>query len=194
MQQSRNTVALSSKLPCVGLFDTPTEMELLHPHPQNGPFRLRVWIQSIDGRPAVVGVEMWGVSPVSRIWDKDRIPEMKRSIPAEDVRIGLPDHLKSALAAHDWFGNQSLLWWEDEGQLERVEALRSAIAVKATGKARLTDEFLREILDLCESPANRELSLREIAEQFGANYNTFRTWKKRAVARRAPLEKEGLTL
>ena len=46
----------------------PSQIERRWPDPNTGPLRLRVWFGRVNERPAVVGVELWGVEPVSQEW------------------------------------------------------------------------------------------------------------------------------
>ncbi len=48
--------------------DAPTDVEGLWPDRVTGPYRLRVWFGRVGGRPAVVGLELWGVEPQDRPW------------------------------------------------------------------------------------------------------------------------------
>lgn len=116
-----------------------------------GPYRLRVWVQTISGRPAIVGVEMWGVEPPKRVqWDplpslEDGLPESAfPGVPITSKRIRVP--LGKIL--DDWVGlilgiADEQVKWTDPGQQIRVDLLTEEITRKDTGRAALTDDFLQ---------------------------------------------------
>ncbi|HVB53908.1 MAG TPA: hypothetical protein VNF24_06905 [Candidatus Acidoferrales bacterium] len=35
---------------------------------ETGPYQVRLWLQDIEGRPRIVGLEMWGIAPQNEPW------------------------------------------------------------------------------------------------------------------------------
>jgi hypothetical protein len=79
---------------------TPQATEGLWKSPDGSVFRIRLWYRDVDSRPAIVGVELWGVEPVSLPWWERTLPKepgasiFEQGPPAEplpDVQIKASD-------------------------------------------------------------------------------------------------------
>lgn len=144
------------------------------PDPDHGPFRLRVWFGRVDDRPAVVGVELWGVEPqqrdwleseagdeaidvvtgkaVSRDWLGYQLPDA--AVRAEDVRLPLGRLLDDWLDRQRAFARASrLLWGDSPGHEARVQRFERRLEGKRTGPPRLTDDFLQQVTDIYNGAA-----------------------------------------
>lgn len=144
----------------------PAPYTMAWPDPDHGPFRLRVWLEQVDGRPAIVGLEMWGREPVSAKWaEMPGLPDAKR-IGAGDLRLVPLGHI-----------------------LDEATAKPTAeVAVEPRpSRSRLGDEHYRQVADLyrqivhaggreSRSPAVA------IAQRFAVAPTTARTWIRRATA------------
>ena len=45
-----------------------------------GPYRVRLWLDILKGRPSIVGVEIWGIEPQIKVWDDITIRGNARSL------------------------------------------------------------------------------------------------------------------
>jgi hypothetical protein len=136
--------------------EQPTWVAKLWPDPEHGPFRLRYWIRRIDGRPVVVGVEMWGVDPVGKSWT-DGLPDWAQKAHAElpEVPVGAQDvRLPLGKFLDDWVKEQNRyagaarqLWGELPGYEERVQRFAESIGEKRRGRPRLSEAFLQRVTD-----------------------------------------------
>lgn len=71
----------------------------------SGPYTLRVWFGYPNGYPAVVGVEMWGVEPVTQPWSAEdelnpRDGLSDTAVTAQSIRIRLGELLDGWIALH----------------------------------------------------------------------------------------------
>jgi hypothetical protein len=81
---------------------SPQTSEFLWKSPDgSGPFRVRLWYRDVDGRPAIVGLEMWGVEPVLKVpwWDSGYLAP-SRDAP-ERVRSGIFEQAPPAASLPD---------------------------------------------------------------------------------------------
>jgi hypothetical protein len=119
----------------------------LWPDPQTGPFWLRLWVKQVDDRPAIVGVEMWGVEPptaevtltdTTAITRKD-IRDLRLDKLLDGWRAMMGSYARATVDTH--YAKAP----DKEAKLARFER---RLGVKHTGRPRLTDEFLREVADI----------------------------------------------
>jgi len=80
--------------------------ERLYPDPETGPYRLRLWFGVVGGRPAVLGVEMWGAAPPGDGWQERSIPDAQ--IRAADVRLPLGAELDRWVAEQHAYARAAL--------------------------------------------------------------------------------------
>jgi hypothetical protein len=167
--------------------------------PDDDPrYRLRVWyLKGSDGRPpAVVGVEMWGVTPPGHVlWDDDGpgLPSDAEPITADAIRLPLGRLLD------EWVGPKLGLaratlglaargqWGDDpDAQTERVERFETGLSGRRTGRPPLSDEFLQRVATVyreAKEAGNRAPAL-AVADALDANTpETARSWIKRARRR-----------
>lgn len=126
------------------------------PDPQTGPFRLRLWFGTVDEKPAVVGVEMWGVDPVRETppWFIDvDLPDVP--IGAEDIRLPLGRLRDDWVDKQRSYARASRALWGDvppelrlpqevhEAAVQRFE--RRLGAPKRVGRPPLSDELLGRV-------------------------------------------------
>jgi hypothetical protein len=180
--------------------EQPRQIERLWPDAEHGPFRLRLWFGRVNGRPAVVGVEMWGVLPEEAPWvtllpDSPDTP-MKADLPAapilaEDIRLPLGAlrddwtemHLAFARAARK-------LYSEAPGTKVKVRRIEERFERKHTGRPRLSDEFLSRvtaIYNAAVSEGDRRPAKRLIKELGPAAPETARGWIRQARQRGLPV-------
>ena len=159
----------------------------LWPDPEHGPFRLRVWFDHVNGRPAVVGVEMWGISPVSSPWEMPLPETPAAAIGAEDIRLPLGRlldgwvelHLSTARAARKLYGNVP-------GQEETVRTVEARFGMPRSGRQRLTDEFLQQVTDVYNAAVSEgdRRPAQRVAQAFGpVAPETARGWIRQARRR-----------
>ncbi len=173
-------------------FGTPTEPQLglvrLWPDSELGPFRLRVWFDHVNGRPAVVGVEMWGVGPVSSPWELP-LPETPATvIGAEDIRLPLGRLLDAWVELHLSTARAARKLYEDVPDQEaKVRAVEARFASpRPSGRKRLTDEFLQrvtEVYNAAISEGDRAPGLRVVEVLGPAAPDTARGWVRQARER-----------
>lgn len=140
----------------------PAPHERLWPDPESGPFRLRLWFGKVDGRPAVVGVEMWGIEPAGPMpWNDWSIRSTARNAddnpfafepapPLPDVAIGaaairlpLGAMLDGWTQGNKALGRAAIAWG---AQPEAVaEAMEQFEGPKKKGARPLPDALLRTV-------------------------------------------------
>ncbi len=140
----------------------PSPIERLYPDPSQGPYRLRLWVSSVAGRPSVVGVEMWGVEPQMRAWHDPHIRATARTaqddpsvfgsdrpdfegpetaITASAIRLPLGAFLDGWVRTNQALGRATLKY--GAGARHRVaEYLMQFGEAKRVGRPPLPDEVL----------------------------------------------------
>ena len=101
------------------------------PDPVDGPFTLRYWVGYPGGRPAVVGVEMWGVDPKRLAWDGDRegLPDVP--VTAAAIRLPLGKMLDDWLSVMGNLAQSSIeLWGDEPGQRMAAESYIANLEAK----------------------------------------------------------------
>jgi len=166
------------------------------PDPVTGPFRLRLWIGRVDGRSAVVGVELWGVDP--KLVDKPAWPTELDDLPdaairAADVRVplgrfldGWIDHRRAfARASREWFA-------EIPGHEETVRAFEERLQPRRpAGRPRLSDEHLglvTAVYNAAVTEGDRAPAYRVMEELGARTVETARGWVRQARKRGFPVE------
>ena len=95
------------------------------PDPENGPYSLRLTVAVLDGRPQVVGVELWGVDPLTYVHGAEPLPapESDTAITSSELRgLKLGELLKKFL---DAFTRESDLIL---GASSATEGLKTSVA------------------------------------------------------------------
>ena len=115
------------------------------PDPVQGPYTLRVWFGHPNGYPTVVGVEMWGVEPVTQPWSSD----------GEPSRDGLADTAVTSQAIRIRLGELLDAWI----------ALHGNIAQPAPSPEKATREEMSELLDRARG-VQQALFLRQVALEY----------------------------
>ena len=182
----------------------PASVTIRYPDEREGPFSLRLWVSDPTGRPAVVGIEMWGIKPRSVPWGDswdDNTRQGWRDLPdlpdtpilAENVRLKLGQLLRDKyLSPQRNLADGSVgLWGEDPDQRASVQAFLADLDVEVPhgGKKRLTKEFLEAVatvyLTARDAGRHPSLAVKEWAEADGIPVpaDTARTWVRRAAER-----------
>ena len=138
----------------------PLPVERRYPDPLRGPYRLRLWVAVVHGRPAIVGVEMWGVEPQSTVWldwsvratagspqddmgsfVPSNIPALSpTAITASAIRLPLGAFIDGWVASNRALGRAAL---KVGGDPARVSAYLAALKDSKRGRPRLPDDLLR---------------------------------------------------
>lgn len=174
----------------------PSPIVRLWPDSETGPFRLRLWFGRVDDRPAVVGVEMWGVHPVGAPWPGPVGMEPADSpIRAEDIRLPLGKLLDAWVERQYRYARASLTLWGDvPGQAERVEKFTAPLDGHSTerrvGRPALSDEMLSQVVEVYNAAVrrgDRQPAVR-VFEELGPTYGaavpeTARGWVRQARRR-----------
>lgn len=160
------------------------------PDPETGPLLLHVWIDRIDDRPAVVGVELWGIRPPVSASCLDAVMALAEEAPvrASDVRLPLGAFLD------DWVGTQ-LATGRAAQQLygkkiePHVRAIETKYGAQPGERSHLTDDFLERVAEVHAAAVrsgNRKPSL-AVWRALGNGYSrsTARSWVHEA-RRRCP--------
>jgi hypothetical protein len=176
------------------------------PDIEKGPYRVRIWVDDVSGRQAVVGVEMWGVAPKSQVWDEKRVQPSEAAtsifgarfepyalpetpITAAAIRLPLGKLLDEYVATFKTMG-QAIL------QMEGADADAVAALLKRFepprgkgGRPRLTNEKLeliaaryREAEEAgVRAPARYVTNyLQRLYQDRTLNHDTVRSWIKTA--------------
>jgi hypothetical protein len=196
--------------------DRPESWELLWPDSRRGPYRLRLWIARLEGRPKVVGLEMWGTEPVLAPWidrshlatarDASEDPGLMQSV---DRR--LPDTPISAKTQRLPLGALFDRWVEGSQAMGRavmdVGANREAVGTylqqldkpKKKGRPPLPADRLELVLKKYhEAAAAGDRAPAKAVERYWRQTfgpkdlkgSTVRSWIRRAKARGYPLAPE----
>lgn len=178
------------------------------PDPESGPYVLRIWNGFVDGRPAVVGIELWGREPVSLKWDEgsrkkalgQEVPITSRSVAQLRIPSFVKDRidrdlrgaeLQDAIGATAWPG-PSEEDYDPESQFEATRYVRTVLENGRTkvGRPSLGDELLQqviEVVDRAERSGDRKTNLAvwRWAESCNLNVSksTARSWVKKARER-----------
>jgi hypothetical protein len=112
------------------------------PDPERGPYRLAIWIAEIGGRPAIAGVEVWGVLPDAGSWI-NRLglgsgPEV--GITAEAIRLPLGRMLQGHLGHGHALAKAARRLGADRAAVDAYEA---RLSPPKRGRPRLDDTLLR---------------------------------------------------
>jgi hypothetical protein len=166
------------------------------PNPVDGPYALRYWVGRVDGRPSIVGIELWGVEPRQGGWklggdldldqdgrpmpEVDFTPQVDTAITAQAVRIPVGDLLDAATAQMRSYARASRKLYGSRPELDRYEAKLGG------GRQRLSDGFLQRVADVYLAAVRvRERSpAAAVKEQLGApTASTARSWVHQARTR-----------
>lgn len=154
----------------------PAHSEFLYPDPGLGPYRVRLWFKVVRGRPAVVGVEAWGVEPQVREWlDRSRRSASRMVggelvgsgdlTDSEPVEFSLPETPVTAAAIRLPLGAMVRAWVQAHRAVGRAairvgadrKAVRAYLASLAgteerrkRGRPPLPPELLRMVADIYE--------------------------------------------
>jgi len=165
------------------------------------PYRLRIWFGQLDGRPAVVGVEMWGCTPRRQPWPEEldalepaaqtsvRV-DKETAITSAAIRLPLGrildswvDIQRSLMHAHrELRGNA-------EGQDARIDRFERRLGEQPPrGRPRLSDEFLSKVarvyIQAQQSADDFRRPAAAVQRELGANTReTARSWIKQARRR-----------
>ncbi|HUY25673.1 MAG TPA: hypothetical protein VMV09_10290 [Candidatus Saccharimonadales bacterium] len=132
------------------------------PDPLQGPYRLRLWFGRVDGRPHVLGAEMWGVTPEMRPWPEVVDPELGErmgwsplrdaGITAEAVRLPIRKMLQSWVQKNRAFARAAQRSGADPAA---VAAFVEGLGPAPRGRPPLSDELLGVVahvyVDACEA-------------------------------------------
>jgi hypothetical protein len=157
--------------------DRPRWREMLYPDSESGPFRVRLWFDTVAGRPAICGLEMWGSTPA--VAPDTWLPLSFRSTtakdtpaaragfvgPEESVELALP---RTAIGAKDvrlplgawlddyvrWNLGIGLAALELGADEEKVVEHLQKFPNRRRGHPPLSDEFLREVAELWQRAVN----------------------------------------
>jgi hypothetical protein len=167
----------------------PRQLVRLWPDPENGPLRLSLWFGRVDGRPAVVGVEMWGIEPPQGWPLTTDLPDS--AIRAEDVRLPLGKMLDGWTELNYRYARASLALWGDlPGHKETVRTFEQRIGSKRVGRPRLSDDFLEKVTatyNAAVREGDRRPALRVQEELGAAVAETARGWIRQARERGFPV-------
>jgi hypothetical protein len=168
----------------------PQFLEHLYPDPATGPLRARLWIAPVDGRPAVVGVELWGVDPKTAVWPMlGELPEELPDAPirASDVRLPLGRYLDAWVEKQRASARASRALWPDvPGHEETVRKFERRLDGKRAGRPRLSGEFLERVATVYSAAVEEGDSrpaLRVQEELDAAVPETARGWIRQARKR-----------
>jgi hypothetical protein len=170
-------------------FNTPRQMELAWPDPEKGPLQLRVWFQAVDGRQAVVGIELWGREPVSAPWPDETLAKLTtpRKISAEDARVTVGNLLDQWIGASLSLALGMAMASDDDGTEECVSEFVEGFRPPLRTRQALDDQFLQMVAGLYELAD--EAGSRKVAVEIGAELErrghpasdtTVRSWIRKA--------------
>lgn len=172
----------------MGVDVDPVPMTRRWPDPVLGPYSLRVWFGHPGGVPAVVGVEMWGVEPVTQPWAVDGGPIQGEGmadtpITAQAVRVPLGGLLDAWVALH---GNAA----QPQPAPERA-TLKLREDLLKTARQIEREIFLREVAGVYQTAlsAGSRRPAKEVeewaADRPGGPFSssTVRSWIKQAADR-----------
>lgn len=180
--------------------------ERLYPDPETGPYRLRVWIDRVNGRLGVVGVELWGVEPELQPWQERTVPKEpgasvfglgapadplpEKAVTAAAVRLKLGAILNDWVAANKALAKAALKMGASRRD---VAALRRSLDKPKPGRPRLSETLLRMVADehqrallVAPNAPTREVQHRLLKDphlHLDVNVNTIRSWVKAAKDR-----------
>jgi hypothetical protein len=192
----------------------PSPEEGRWPDPERGPYRLRLWFGRVEGRPAVVGVELWGIEPQHRDWLVDEavedasdmatgatvgrmasapVPEAA-AVRAEDVRLPLGRLLDAWLERQRASARASRKLWANgnghDPRVERLERPERAPEAKTPGRPRLSDDFLRQVTKVYNdavASGQRDPAVRVQSALGATTPETARSWIRQARQRGLPV-------
>lgn len=177
--------------------DRPHSETWLWPDEKTGPLRLRIWFGRVDGRSAVVGVELWGMEPVTAPWPPSTIEAPDAPIRAQDIRLPLGQLLEARIEMEYARARASrALWGHVPGHDETVRKFEDRLdsGHRPAGRPPLSDEMLRRVTDVYNAAVrigDRAPDLRvfeELGQVFGASVpDTARGWVSRARSRGFPV-------
>lgn len=158
------------------------------PDPRKGPLLVRVWYGTAEGRPAVVGVEVWGTEPLQNPWPLDRRGHKEaRRVTAANVRLPLGRWLDQWVEMGRARARASRkLYGGTPGHEETVQRFESELNVKRRGRKPLSDDFLRQVavVYVKEIRAGNRRPAKAVKEQLGPTSDSnARTWIRQARLR-----------
>lgn len=166
--------------------NTQPTISRLWPDPETGPYRLRVWIGEVDGRPAITRVDLAGFDPPGWI-DESGLPDA--AIQATDIRLPLGRLLDAWTDLQRTYARASRKLYSD-GEFrddgEERRRFEKQVGAKRMGRPRLSDEFLREVANIystARKEGNRAPAVL-VADELKANTTaTARGWIRQARMR-----------
>jgi hypothetical protein len=189
---------------------SPQPVERRYPDPVEGPYRLRLWVAVVQGRPGIVGVEMWGVEPHSATWHdwsirasakspQDDIGAFEASnmpallpttITASAIRLPLGAFIDGWVTSNRALGRAALKIGADPA---RVSDYLAALKDSRRGRPPLPDEWLRIVATIYEAAIAEgdRAPARAVERDLKKRYKidpkatTVRSWIKAARDRRA---------
>lgn len=129
-----------------------------------GPYLLRYWIDVVDGRPSLVGAELWGRSPVYAPWPiPDRANRPTVPLRADATRLRVPELLENAAAHHVGLRVAVKKAWEDFAEAD--PALSGALArQKGLDESAPGDDAARQYTERTAVDETRKRKGRERTE------------------------------
>lgn len=129
---------------------------MLWPDPATGPYRLRLWTGQVEGRLAVVGVELWGVDPQDAVWPQQVDPELAArtgwqalrevGITAEAIRLPIRRMLQQYVDQYRALARAaSRMSGADQ---QAVAAYLKGLGPARRGRPSLPDELLQLVAQL----------------------------------------------
>lgn len=173
--------------------EQPRTITRLWPDDQHGPFRLRISFGAVDGREAVVGVEMWGIEPPSGNWSVlDALPEFgavnlddipDTPILAADIRLRLGAILDAWVAQNLAHASAARKLWGDSANLQKFQG---RFEDDRKGRPHLSDDFLRRVETIYNeavTAGDRRPAVRVQQELGARTASTARSWIRQARRR-----------
>ena len=128
----------------------------LWPDPATGPYRLRLWIGQVSGRPSVVGVELWGITPLEEAWPPFVSPGLaidmgwdalrEAGITSEAIRLPIRQLLQQWIDKHRALARAaSRMSGADQ---QAVAAYLKGLGPARRGRPSLPDELLQLVAQL----------------------------------------------
>lgn len=175
--------------------------ERLWPDGETGPFRVRLWLDDVNGTQSIVGVELWGVEPRVGDWgDYGDLPEC--AIRAEDIRLPLGDLRNHWVEAHAMRAKAAGAEWEALPEDQRKPRAVHEKAVREfeqrftsrerrPGRPRLSDELLSRVTELYNaggpSPTQRVYDELSKGPNPPRSFRTVQGWVAEARKRGYPI-------
>jgi len=156
------------------------------PNELEGPYRLRYWYDLVEGRPAIVGAELWGRSPVAQVWPLEELePTPTVPLKSDGTRLKVPELLEGVFSHNRGAAQAALRLWNDANSVEQFEK-RQALdeTPERTGRAKKSPALLSRVARIYrDAVLSGKPYASEIATQLGVPESTARAWKRKAEQR-----------